>query len=261
MTAADAWHFGRLASPDARRERMRELGKLPKTSGFPWDEARALYVEGEQREELGMDGKIEKVHYWPTLEQVAERFSVPPHRVRAHSGRHSWKEQREWFKAQIAERVAAEKASKLASARVDVELDCLAAARTGIRVVRGLLQECDERMEAQRAAKIAYRKLLAEGASREELDSCGFHPGEKPAVSGNELVRLSRLLRGFQRAALSPIGTRGSTLQGPSGFGNETREQGRSTTQESAADDHRQAALVEATEAALRRELKEPWRG
>ena len=111
--------------------------KKPKPTKHPWAEIEALYVQGEDIEKPGKDGKAESVHEWPSQSYLAERYKL---RLDSLSRRLALKDKdgktahdrKEAFKKDLACRVDAKLAEELAATEVVFRMATMKIAQAGL---------------------------------------------------------------------------------------------------------------------------------
>ncbi len=58
-----------------------------RSSKHHWDEIEAIYVRGEDQKMLGLSGKTELVHIWPTQAVLARRYGLRKEQISKHFAR------------------------------------------------------------------------------------------------------------------------------------------------------------------------------
>ena len=146
---------------------------------YDWSKVKAEYVEGTRDDQ----GNI----VWPTLEQLAQRYSLSFSTVQKRAARERWAEERKIFGRKVEEARREKKSEALASEAAQFDAEVLRIARAAITQVTAHLAL---------AAKV-YRE------TGEPMDAA-------------ELDRLSRALERLQRAGRLALGeaTHSMELQG-----------------------------------------------
>ena len=103
----------------------------------PWAEIEALYVQGEDIQKPGPDGKAEPIHEWPSQSHLAERYNL---RLDSISRRLALKDKdgetahdrKEAFKKALACQVDAKLAEELAGMEVNFRMATMKIAQAGL---------------------------------------------------------------------------------------------------------------------------------
>lgn len=168
---------------------------------YDWPSVKMVFVEGT----VDDDGE----RTWPNLREVAELFDVPYVRVREHSAKGTWRDERSAFMANI-ERVRQDRRAKsLAQDSVDMDKRALQLARTGMQLA------------AARLAEIG--KLVAEQQRAEQEHGADALRGRPPlpAVDARELATLigaAESAYALGQKALGEIPTLRHEISGPGGM-------------------------------------------
>lgn len=107
-------------------------------SKHPWDEIEALFVQGEDQERAGKDGRSETVHEWPTQADLSKRYNVGPVQVckrfalKGSDGKTAL-ERREAFKQHFQRQVDDKMARELAGREVGFRTATMIVAEMGLR--------------------------------------------------------------------------------------------------------------------------------
>lgn len=112
---------------------------------YDWPSVKMVFVEGT----VDDDGE----RTYPNLREVADLFDVPYVRVREHSAKEAWLDERAAFQANI-ERVRQERRAKsLAQDAIDMDKRALTMAKTAMQLVGARLAEIGQAVAAQQRAE------------------------------------------------------------------------------------------------------------
>lgn len=168
---------------------------------YDWPSVKMVFVEGT----VDDDGE----RTWPNLREVAELFDVPYVRVREHSAKGTWRDERTAFMANI-ERVRQDRRAKsLAQDSLDMDKRALQLARTGMQLAAARLAEIGKAVaEQQRAEQERPTDTLS---GRQPL----------PAVDARELSTLigaAESAYALGQKALGEVAIQRLEISGPGGL-------------------------------------------
>ncbi len=161
--------------------------------GRPWLEARAFYVEGEAGQ--GDDAP----HHWPTLEEVAKRFSFSHDHVRTRAGKEGWSQERRLFAQRWEEARRTARANKLAGDAVKFD-------GTTLRLAQALVGEVAQAVrDIQKVRQLRDMKAREAEGDDEALAKVLSDPCLRPVAPG-QLLALSTALANAQRVGRQALG-------------------------------------------------------
>lgn len=156
-----------------------------------WTEIEAFYVQGESRPE----GE----HFWPTMEQVAERFGERHDRVRKHAGPGGWTTKR----AHYADRLAREKREARTSAIIKESAEFDSSSLKLAKALQGNVAALIGDITRMRQVRDAKLRAVADDPAA--LAALLNDPRYKPAT-GHQLTALATALATAQRVGRLALG-------------------------------------------------------
>jgi hypothetical protein len=113
-----------------------------------WEAVRRAYVEGwPAKSQSG----TQKVTFWPTLREVAERFGISDPYVREKSSKQGWTEQRRTWQAQLEAQHRQARAATMSKKATEVDSTALDAATMGLQLCLAALADIGQRAQQRRS--------------------------------------------------------------------------------------------------------------
>ncbi|HZA24640.1 MAG TPA: hypothetical protein VFA32_18925 [Dehalococcoidia bacterium] len=132
---------------------------------YDWEHIRIEYVQGRENEH-GLE--------WPTLEQLAQEYSIPPQTVRSRAAKEHWTDRRSDFSTLLQQKSRDLTLERLAERVSVININAFNVAAAGIKSVGQALlrrqQEGEVSMEEHQriaTALSAYYRVVKQVLSRE----------------------------------------------------------------------------------------------
>lgn len=225
----------RLTPPgkDLVRRKPRPVKGVRK-SKYPWEDVRRDYCEGIQRDPDNDPLDIQ----WPTLEEVARKYNIPPTTVFARSSRERWANQKKSIVLQTNIRRRRDREKKLAKEGIQFDTNVLAMSKLGINIVLKRLVEISKSSQ-QREGMAELMMAAAERGEVIDLSSMGGMAD----FDAKELEQLSNAAAKFEELGRRILGDPAATSEVP-----DVVEEASISEQMTNAGEERLTALLEVME-------------
>lgn len=169
-----------------------------KSAKHDWPKISVDYIEGI----ISKDGE----RVYPTLEEVAQKYSVRAGIVRKHAAKERWRDMRRTFQEELAEKERQIRLARRSREEITFHDNCLKLAKGGIFHLSDHMQQLLDRYNAEKKAR-------ATKSEKEKEKKPGVKPGDKEkladildAESLRMLDGISRALERFQRIGCIALG-------------------------------------------------------